>query len=450
MKKLSVLLVVLMIVSTMMFSVKTIKMVAWTVGPDDPSINRKVNLEKAAERLNKMLETAGSDIRIDLEVSFDSTDWGSYKQRALIAFQSGKQQIDIITSGHDDIGMWAAAKYIIPIDSYVQKFWDLGLYDIIPSLWESTKFKGKIYGIPQDTEARPLYARRDKLREMGYTDAQIDDMMNKFNTGEYTLYDLVRIAQEGIEMGVVKWGLWHRPSKGIDYFQIFTSFGAQIYDQATNKLVFDEVNMRKAFQFFYDISNKYKITPKTLIGTPWNSVHSSFAGPEGNVLFHMGGTWNVAEWKKMFGYTNEDIKEKFAFSLTPSAYKGKPGNTLSHPVVYMVTSRSKYPELATLLITLASAADLNAKHAIDSGHLAIRFEEMSNQYYAKDEFTKKVTALLPYTSFIPNNDRFDEYNKAIFDAITALEAGRFTPDQAIRFVEMTLKSRLKDDVIIKK
>lgn len=450
MKKIGVLLIALLIVTTLAFSVRTIKLVAWTIGPDDPSINRKINLEKAAERLNKMLEAAGSDIRVDLEVSFDSTDWGSYKQRALIAFKSGKQQIDIITSGHEDIGMWASAGYILPIDEYVEKYWDLGLYDIFESLWESTKFKGKIYGIPQDTEARPLYARRDKLRELGYSNDEIDEMMNKFNTGEYTLYDIVRISQEAINKGVVKWGLWHRPSKGVDYFQIFTSFGAQIYDQTSNKLVFDELNMRKAFQFFYDISNKYKITPKTLIGTPWNSVHSSFAGPEGNVLFHMGGTWNVAEWKKMFGYTNEDIKEKFAFSLTPSAYKGKHGNTLSHPVVYMVTARSKYPELATLLITLASAADLNAKHAIDSGHLAIRHEEMSNPYYSKDEFTKKATLLLPYTKFVPNNDRFDEYNKIIFDALTALEAGKFNADQAVKFVEMSLKSRLKDAVIIKK
>ncbi len=100
------LLVLLLMLGTSLLAVQTIKLVAWTVGPDDPSINRKLNLDRAAEMLNAMLEASGSDIRIELVSSFDSTDWSSYKERALIAFQSPDQQLDIITSGHDDIGMW--------------------------------------------------------------------------------------------------------------------------------------------------------------------------------------------------------------------------------------------------------------------------------------------------------------------------------------------------------
>ncbi len=451
MKKVTLLFLLLsvMIVGSL-FAVQTIKLVAWTIGPDDPSINRKINLDKAAEMLNQILKASGSDVRVKLISSFDSTDWSSYKQRALIAFKSPEQQLDIITSGHDDIGMWAKAGYIIPLDKYIKEFWNMGLYDIIPSLWNAMKFKGEIYGIPQDTEARPFYVRKDKLIEMGYSEKEIQDMINKFNSGEYTLYDMVKISQKAIKAGVVKWGLWHRPKMGVDYFQLFNSFGVQYYDPTTNKLVFDEPGYLKAFKFFYDLTNTYKITPKTLIGTPWNSVHKSFAGPQGNVLFYMGGTWNVAEWKSMFKYTDEDIKKKFAFSLVPSAFKGKPGNTMSHPVAYMVTSKSKHPELATLLITLASDPRLNAIHAVSSGHLAIRYEELEVPMYKKDEFLSEAAKLLPYTTFIPNNDRFNEYNKIIFDALAGLESGKMSPQFAVKWVEQRMKTTLKEDVIIKK
>ncbi len=138
MKKVTLLFLLLsvMIVGSL-FAVQTIKLVAWTIGPDDPSINRKINLDKAAEMLNQILKASGSDVRVKLISSFDSTDWSSYKQRALIAFKSPEQQLDIITSGHDDIGMWAKAGYIIPLDKYIKEFWNMGLYDIIPSLWNA-------------------------------------------------------------------------------------------------------------------------------------------------------------------------------------------------------------------------------------------------------------------------------------------------------------------------
>jgi len=433
-----------------LFAVQTIKLVAWAVGPDDPSINRKVNLEKAAEMLNTVLEAAGADIRVEVEAYFDSTDWSSYKQRALIAFQTKDQQLDIITSGHDDLGMWAKAGYVRPIDEYIQKYWDLGFNDIFPALWESTKFGGKIYAVPQDTEARPLWVRKDKLKEMGYTEEEIADMMNKFATGEYTLYDLVKLGQEAQNAGVVKWGLWHRPKMGVDYFQLFKSFEVPIYDPEAGKLVFDQEGAKKVFQFIYDLTNTYKVTPKNLIGTEWNNVHKSFAGPEGEVLALMGGTWNRAEWINMFGYSDEEIDNMLTFTLTPSAYKGVPGNTLSHPVVYMVTSKSKYPELAALLLLFASDPYLNAKHAVESGHLAIRNEELSVPLYAADAFSKKAAAmLLPQASFVPNNDRFNEYNRIIFDAMTGLESGKMTPDFAVKFAAQRLKQQLKDNVIIK-
>ncbi len=33
--------------------------------------------------------------------------------------------------------------------------------DFYPSLIEASKFNGKLYGLPQDTEAGPLYIRKD-------------------------------------------------------------------------------------------------------------------------------------------------------------------------------------------------------------------------------------------------------------------------------------------------
>jgi len=68
--------------------------------------------------------------------------------------------------------------YIISLDDYVQKYWML-LEDIYPSLWNAVKYKGKIWGIPQDTEARPLYFRKDVLRALGWSEDEINALPEK-------------------------------------------------------------------------------------------------------------------------------------------------------------------------------------------------------------------------------------------------------------------------------
>ncbi|HIP92662.1 MAG TPA: sugar ABC transporter substrate-binding protein, partial [Thermotoga sp.] len=68
------LLIALMLIAAVtFFSVKTITITAWTVGPDNPSFYRFENLKIAVERLNKILEDSGADIRIKLEGFFNTT-----------------------------------------------------------------------------------------------------------------------------------------------------------------------------------------------------------------------------------------------------------------------------------------------------------------------------------------------------------------------------------------
>ncbi len=70
---------------------------AWTVGPDTPAFYRAVNLELAAERLNRMLADAGSPIRVEVDADFWTESWDSYRRRAILAFESGDRDSD---SGH--------------------------------------------------------------------------------------------------------------------------------------------------------------------------------------------------------------------------------------------------------------------------------------------------------------------------------------------------------------
>ncbi|RLE70443.1 MAG: hypothetical protein DRJ43_02040, partial [Thermoprotei archaeon] len=137
---------------------REITIVAWTIGPDEPSVYRFENLKIAAEYLNKMLKDMGINVTVKIDGFFWTESWGDYKKRFLLAMKAGKGP-DIYLTGHEDVPTHAEAGYIIPLDDYIKKYWDLVYYDVFPTLWDSVKYKGKIWAVPQDTEARPVYFR---------------------------------------------------------------------------------------------------------------------------------------------------------------------------------------------------------------------------------------------------------------------------------------------------
>jgi inositol-phosphate transport system substrate-binding protein len=126
--------------------ITTIK--AWTIGPDAPSVTRFSNLQAAAERLNADLRREGVQYQIKVEGSFDTTNWDQFLRRVLLAFQGGDPP-DIVQASAALSTTWAAAGFLAPLDDYVPKYKPFS--DIVPALWTSVKYKGKTWGIPQDT-----------------------------------------------------------------------------------------------------------------------------------------------------------------------------------------------------------------------------------------------------------------------------------------------------------
>ncbi len=97
-------------------------------------------------------------------------------------------------------------------------------------------FKGVRYGVPQDSEVRMVFVNNDKLRAMGKSEDFIKTLPSKVDKGEFTAADLCDLGAEGVQKGVVKIGLLHRPNVGPDFQAVITPFGADPYDAKAGKL----------------------------------------------------------------------------------------------------------------------------------------------------------------------------------------------------------------------
>ncbi len=429
---------------------QTIKLVAWTIGPDEPSYYRRDNLLSAVERLNADLKAAGSNITVELEATFDTGDWGDYKQKFILAAQAGKAP-DIILSGHEDVAPWSEAGYIVALDDYIDQYWDSTYQDIIPALWKSVEYKGHKWGVPQDTEARPMYFSKKILREWGWSEDEINALPEKVKAGEFTLYDMLDTARKAQDDGVIEegHGYWTRPKKGGDFYHIYFAFGGEMQDPTTGKLVVVKDALLKWLQFHYDTVFTYKTTPEGFIGTDWKIWHETVSKAD-KVLFWNGGTWHWAEWTQKYLDGNEDyLWENVGFMLIPAGEKGQKPTTLSHPLVYMVSSASEHPDLAFRIITLATTPDLNSRHAVNSGHLAILQSQFNHPTYKSSQFLQQAAYMVEYTNFQPNSPDFGSYDQIMWTALSSVMAGDWTPDEAAQYVEEEMQTELGDKVIFK-
>ncbi len=427
---------------------EVVKITAWTIGPDAPSYYRRDNLIAAADTVNSELQKEGSNQRVQVEATFESGgQWADYKQKFILASEA-KQGPDIILAGHEDLAPWAAAGHVIELDPMLKKY-DAKFADLIPTLWDSVKLTGKTYAIPQDTEARPIYYRKDLLAKMGWDKAKIDGLSDSVKKGDFAWPDLVSTAKEAVDKKIVEpgKGWYHRPSQGADFYSWYYQNGGQMQDKESGKLVLVKDALTKFYQEHFDAVRTNKITPESMLGTDGRQWHETVTS--GKVLFYNAGTWTWKDWQATYKVAEQDLWDNVGFTLVPAAQKGGKPVTLSHPLVYMVSANSKNQELAFRVIANATTPELNAKHAVTSAHLAILKSEANDATYKTDKFLLATGYMLDYTTFIPNHPKFGQYDEVLYRLLSAVESGQMQPAQATETAVNELQSQLKDQLIVK-
>jgi len=409
------------------------------------------NFKIAAADVNLALLAAGDSRQIKLNIIQDNTEWGPYRQGFVLSTDAGNPP-DIILSGHEDIGEWAQNGLIIALDEFISGQPEV-YNNVIDGLWPSVTFKGKRWAVPQDAEARPLYWSKPLLRELGLSDAQVDGLADAIKSGAYTLDDMLAAAKLAVDKGIVKegFGFWHRPRNGPDFWAFYYDFGGETIDSASGKLVYDQAAGLKHFQFFEDATQISNVLVNDIFGLEWSEWHTEITDSN-KVLFWIGGSWQWAEWAEnnVNDRGGEDfLWENFGFGLIPAAAKGGKPVTLTHPLAYMVSAKSKHPDLAFKLISAITSDEANTRHAVGSTHLGVLKSQATYAPYLEDRLLAEVLYMLEFTTFIPNNPNWDVYNSTWFEGIQSVESGEMTAAEAVDFVVERLRAELGDKVIIR-
>jgi inositol-phosphate transport system substrate-binding protein len=409
---------------------------------------RGLNFLVAERDLNADLEAIGDPRRVKVEIIQDNMEWGPLVTEFVLAYGVGEAP-DIWLTGHEYIGAQAEAGRIIPLGGMIEEFPIFNL--VFDNLWVSTMYKGKIWGVPQDAEARPLYWNKLLLKQVGWSNEEIAALPGKIEKGEFTLYDMLETAKQAVDKGVVKPGngFWTRPKNGPDFTPFYYAFGGETINPATGELVYNKTAGLKYYKFFYEAAQEYG--SMGCLGLDWSEAwHPGVSG--GKVLFWVGGTWQWSEWAEKY---LKDLGgeaymwENLGFGLIPAAEKGGKPNSLTHPMAFLVSSQCKHPDLAVALIAKVTNYGPNTRHAIASTHLGILKGQTEYKFYKGSRLLSEALYMLDYTTFLPNSPDWGTYSNITYEAMAACVSGDFTPEEAVDFVVEELNRELGDKITIK-
>ncbi len=408
---------------------------------------RAGNIVDAAATLNNMLKAAGSDKVVKVELIETNAKGFDADALDVLKAHSVGDTPDIIVAAHEWIGAFVEAGLAANLEEHIASNPDL-YDDMIPQLWESVKFKGERYGIPQDSEVRMFFLNNDMLRKAGKSEDFIASLPTKVNAGEFTMDDLCDLAAEVKNSGASELGIVHRPNVGPDFQMAMASFGIDLYNEDEAKLQITKSGLEKYYAWLQSCVAKGAI-PADMTTYSWDSVHAAFRGEKALSKFH--GIWNLGAQLEAFGIDPLD-KDAYFNKITwinaPAGEKGGQPKNLSHPIIYVVGDTPN-KDLAAMLVALASQHVPNTQHAMGTNHTPIKFGQA-----AMPEFIEKGwglaagVPLLEYAEFMPNHPKIGQYNAITFQGVQAVETGELNPTEAMEMVVEELETELGDDVII--
>ncbi|MBT52073.1 MAG: ABC transporter substrate-binding protein [Mameliella sp.] len=419
----------------------------WAGGSNESDSYRLDAIELAAEMLMRERAIEGEDLTITVEKKRDFGGWDDFKQAVTLAAEAGTAPNIVVTS-HLDIAPWSQAGLIVPVEDYLDlDAWPLN--DIYDNLMEIAAFDGVQWGLPQDAESRPFFFWKDTMKGIGYTDEQIAALPAMVEEGEYTLQNVLADAKKAVDMGLVEegYGFYPRVSNGPDYAQFYQSFGGVLQDPDTGKLVLDKTAMEEMYQFFVD-AVAAGVTRKNHIGTDWAQWYSEVANGKA-ALWH-GGTWHYARYTGPEG--NEDFFGTIEFSLIPAGNEKGRANTITQPLVYLITDQADddHEDIAAQLVKIASEPRMNSLHAIQSAHLGITHQQSNIELYSNNRWASEATdRLLGHANAQPNHVQYGAFSEAMWKGLEAAWTGIKTPAEAVAELEAELTTTLGDELIVR-
>lgn len=363
---------------------------------------------------------------------------------------------------NDHIRELQAAGYLYPLDQCRQQS---GLNDIPDAFWTKLSPDGRAWAFPVDIELMMLFYNKEMLRQLGWQEAEIDDLPYRIAIGDFTLDDLQATAKAAVEDRIARPGFGFVPklSSSVTVEGLYASLGGKFILDETDDIrpksagqsisgskiasgyeaqfIINRAPLETALGFLESLHKHELINAKLAMAdtNSWgNKLLFTDAATHGRFLF-----WHdyTSSWQRMIadyldsssGSPQQDealLRQRIGVALLPSDRIGSRGKArvinLGQYVIFTEEASSRRNQQAACsLLAVMQRSSLPQRHAQKSGQPTPRSGGMSLPDFLPSMISMEHLLWPPRYS-----DDWQAYREILKEISNEVEQGKLRADEA--------------------
>ncbi|MFN8446660.1 MAG: ABC transporter substrate-binding protein [Caldilineaceae bacterium] len=298
------------------------------------------------------------------------------------------------------------------------------------AFWPKVNWKGHLYGLPFNTDARALYWNKSYFEEAGLSAApksidELDSMVDALTKGS---------KEQGYDrVGFIPWvGNWFLLAWGWDW-------GAELWDEKSNKLHLNAPEMIKALEWEVGYAQKYGVEELTAF-TKSIAGETTDAFVTGNTAMEATGNWVISDL--------QNYAPDLAYEIAPvPAPEGRSPITWSGGFVLGIPRGAKHLEASWNFLKYETGKDAQLGYCTRMNTIPTHKE--ASQGFADAHPEQKIFVdLLTATHIepvIPEWEKaWDAHIQAEQEALYGRKSAQQALDEANAKVQEIIDNRLKE------
>ncbi|HHV83499.1 MAG TPA: sugar ABC transporter substrate-binding protein [Tepidanaerobacter syntrophicus] len=373
---------------------------AQTTTQDEEVKKTKVNVTswwdftktKALQELKARFE----ELNPDIELEFNQIGTG-YADKMLTIISGGGDSVpDVIMLAMDKVPLFASKGAIVDLDKYITQEYKDSLY---PMVLDACTYNGKVYAVARDVTTFVMYLNK-ALFEADNIPIPDDD---------WTVDEFLDIAKKLTKYDKngkpIQWGYYCAKYPDTMYDWVLLNGGRYVTEDGTKSLV-GTPETKKALQFIYDLTYKYKVSP-TDIEIKQFGDKATAGIVAGKVAMQMGGLSYSTD------FDTAEPKVEYAIAPIPTL----DGKKVAHAFVntWAIPKGAKNPDISWRVLEFFSGKE-GQQIALDNnlGLPASKLVDTSafiakNSYYR--HFIDSLSYAVPFEVYVYGSQFYEQVFK---------------------------------------
>ncbi|CAL9532911.1 hypothetical protein SUDANB58_04082 [Streptomyces sp. enrichment culture] len=426
----------------------------------DPDTLR-VSFKQSTDNSVKVMDTYLADIKEQFEkahpgkkvefVPIKAPD-SEYYTKLQQMLRSPKTAPDLVYEDTFLINSDITSGYLKPLDPYLAKWKDWDRF--IGTAKAAVRGEdGKTYGVPDGTDTRGLWFRKDVFARAGLpADWQPKDWDD--------LLAAARTIKEKVP-GVVPLNVYTGKPAGeaatMQGFQMLlygTGDGTAdpLYDRNAKKWITGSRGFEDALAFVETVYRE-KLGPDVA-----DALDPNFATavrgellPEGKLGIALDGSWLPQDWLEGSGHEWPEWPEELGLAAMPTQHGQAPGKvSMSGGWAWAIPAKAANPDLAFAFVKTMQTKDNARKWYVANSGIAVREDVAGDPAYTGAQpGTEFFTGLVAHTHYRPAYPAYPRVSVAVQEAMEAVTTGEKSVEEAARGYDEALREATGDQVVEK-